>query len=33
VARIVDGRVLVDIRTILPEEDEELRAALQAVLA
>jgi L-seryl-tRNA(Ser) seleniumtransferase len=33
VARIVDGRVLVDLRTILPAEDEELRAALQAALA
>ena len=33
VTRIVDGHVLVDLRTIQPAEDEELRAALQAVLA
>jgi L-seryl-tRNA(Ser) seleniumtransferase len=32
VTRIVDDSVLVDLRTILPVEDEELRAALQAVL-
>jgi L-seryl-tRNA(Ser) seleniumtransferase len=33
VTRIADGRVLVDLRTILPAEDDELRAALQAALA
>jgi L-seryl-tRNA(Ser) seleniumtransferase len=33
VTRIVDDRVLVDLRTILPAEDEELRATLQAVLS
>ena len=33
VTRIVDDRVLVDLRTILPVEDEELRAALQVALA
>jgi L-seryl-tRNA(Ser) seleniumtransferase len=33
VTRIVDDRVLVDLRTILPIEDEELRGALQSVLA
>jgi L-seryl-tRNA(Ser) seleniumtransferase len=33
VTRIVDDRVLVDLRTILPVEDDELRAALQAALS
>ena len=33
VTRVVDDSVLVDLRTILPVEDEELRAALQAVLS
>jgi L-seryl-tRNA(Ser) seleniumtransferase len=33
VARIVDDRVLIDLRTILPVEDEELQAALQAALS
>ena len=33
VTRIVDDCVLVDLRTILPVDDEELRAALQAVLS
>jgi L-seryl-tRNA(Ser) seleniumtransferase len=33
VTRIVDNRVLVDLRTILPAEDDELRAALQVVLS
>jgi L-seryl-tRNA(Ser) seleniumtransferase len=33
VTRIVDDRVLVDLRTILPIEDDELRAALQAALS
>jgi L-seryl-tRNA(Ser) seleniumtransferase len=33
VSRIVDDRVLLDLRTILPMEDEELRAALQVVLS
>jgi L-seryl-tRNA(Ser) seleniumtransferase len=33
VARIADDHLLIDLRTILPVEDEELRAALQAVLA
>jgi L-seryl-tRNA(Ser) seleniumtransferase len=32
IARIMDDRVLVDLRTILPVEDEELRAALQVAL-
>jgi L-seryl-tRNA(Ser) seleniumtransferase len=32
VTRIVDDRVLVDLRTILPVEDDELRDALQAAL-
>jgi L-seryl-tRNA(Ser) seleniumtransferase len=33
VGRIVDDHVLVDLRTILPVEDDELRMALQAALA
>jgi L-seryl-tRNA(Ser) seleniumtransferase len=33
VTRVVDDSVLVDLRTILPVEDDELRAALQAVLS
>jgi L-seryl-tRNA(Ser) seleniumtransferase len=33
VTRIVEDRVIIDLRTILPVEDDELRAALQAVLA
>ena len=33
VTRIVDDRVLVDLRTILPVEDDELRAALLTALA
>ena len=33
IARIIDDAVLVDLRTILPVEDDELRAALQAVLS
>jgi L-seryl-tRNA(Ser) seleniumtransferase len=33
IARIADDCVLIDLRTILPVEDDELRAALQAVLA
>jgi L-seryl-tRNA(Ser) seleniumtransferase len=33
IARIADGSVFIDLRTILPVEDEELTAALQAALA
>jgi L-seryl-tRNA(Ser) seleniumtransferase len=33
VSRIVDDHVLLDLRTILPVEDEELRAALQVALS
>ena len=33
VSRIADDRVLIDLRTILPVEDEELQAALQAALS
>jgi L-seryl-tRNA(Ser) seleniumtransferase len=33
IARIADDRVLIDLRTILPVEDDELRAALQAALS
>lgn len=33
ITRIVNDRVLVDLRTILPVEDEELRVALQSVLS
>jgi L-seryl-tRNA(Ser) seleniumtransferase len=33
VTRVVGDSVLVDLRTILPVEDDELRAALQAVLS
>ena len=31
VARIEDDRVLIDLRTVFPEEEEELAAALQAL--
>jgi hypothetical protein len=33
VTRIVDDCVLVDLRAILPAEDDELRSALQAALS
>lgn len=33
IARIADGKVHIDLRTILPVEDDELRAALQTALA
>lgn len=33
ITRVTDGKVHVDLRTILPAEDEELAAALQAALA
>ena len=31
IARIEDGRLLIDLRTVLPEEEDELAAALQAL--
>jgi L-seryl-tRNA(Ser) seleniumtransferase len=33
ISRVTDGQLTIDLRTILPVEDEELTAALQAVLA
>lgn len=31
IARIEEGRLLLDLRTVFPEEEEELRRALQAL--
>ena len=33
IARIIDGRVALDPRTVMPEEDEALIAAVKAALA
>ena len=31
IARIEDGRLLLDLRTVFPEEEEELKRAIQAL--